>query len=114
MKHIVRTWTCWIRTEHTEFCRQYVETGKLAEMRASPGNLSARTIYRDLGDGTTEVVFLSLWDSMDSILRFAGGQSTRPTGQDNPSEAHMFVDREPLVRHHEIKAGEPEDPFSWY
>jgi heme-degrading monooxygenase HmoA len=114
MKHIVRTWTCWIRTEHTEFCKAYVEDAKLAQMRASPGNLEAKTLYRDLGDGTTEVVFLSLWDSMESVRLFAGAEASRPTGQDNRSEDHMTVDRETVVRHHEVEAERVGNLMDWY
>ena len=111
MKRIVRSWTCWIRTEHLEICRQHISPAKLAEMRAAKGNLRATTLYRELPDGTTEVVFVSLWDSMDSVTRFAGGDADRRTIL--PSQYGFVVDREVVVRHYEASESEADPRGPW-
>lgn len=111
MNRIVRSWTCWIRTEHIDVCRERLAPVKLAQMRAAEGNLRATTLYRSLPDGTTEVVFMSLWDSMESVRLFAGADTARPTV--DPSQYELFVDREPIVRQYEIAASEADPRGAW-
>ena len=52
---ILRTWTFWIRSDLREECRLHLEATKLKEMNAAPGNERATAVFRDLGDGSTEV-----------------------------------------------------------
>src|SRR5207247_1255510 len=42
----------------------------LSEYGETPGNLGGHLLRRDLGDGRTEVVTLSFWESMDAVRRF--------------------------------------------
>ncbi|WP_167760389.1 hypothetical protein [Blastococcus sp. CT_GayMR16] len=44
----------------------------MAEYRRTPGNQGAHMLARDLGDGGTEIVTLSFWNSLDVVRGFAG------------------------------------------
>jgi heme-degrading monooxygenase HmoA len=94
---ILRTWTFWIRTELREECQTYLETTKLREMNAAPGNERATAVFRDLGDGSTEVAVVSLWTSMDMIRRYVDVEDMQPSI--DPADRKKLLDREPVVRH---------------
>ena len=112
-QQIVRTWICWVRTEHVAFCRAHVETRQLAAMRAADGNVEAITHCRDMGDGMTEVAFLSLWESMDPVRRFVGEEVSAPFWKISPREERMTLDREPVVRMHAVPAGQQGKLLDW-
>lgn len=98
MKNILRAFTFWIRSELRQECDAYLESAKLKELRDAPGSQRATALFRDLGDGTTEVVVVSVWDSMASIQAFEALQSPIV----DPAVRHELFDREPTVRHYEI------------
>jgi hypothetical protein len=95
---ILRTWTFWIHTALREECRLHLEATKLPEMRLQPGNARAAAVFRDLDDGTTEVVVMSVWDCMASIEAFAGTATLVPTI--DPNDRPKLFDHEPQVRHY--------------
>ena len=101
MGRILRTWTFWIHTELREECRLHLEATKLPEMRCQAGNHRAAAVFRDLHDGTTEVVVMSIWDSMASIEAFAGKTPTAPTI--DPNDRPKLFDHEPQVRHYPMR-----------
>lgn len=94
---ILRTWTFWIRTGLREECRHHLEATKLREMNAAPGNERAVAVFRDLGDGSTEVVVVSIWTSMDMIRRYVDVEGMQPSI--DPADRPKLLDREPMVRH---------------
>lgn len=100
MNNILRAWTFWIRTPLREECREYLERTKLKELAAAPGSQRAAALFRDLGDGTTEVVVVSVWDSVQSIRAFVGDDYLKPTI--DPNDHQKLFDREPTVRHYAI------------
>lgn len=79
MDKILRTWTFWIRSDLRTDCEAHLEATKLQEMRDAPGNLRAAALFRERNDGTTIVVVMSIWDSMESIRAFAGGDAAQPS-----------------------------------
>lgn len=97
--NILRAWTFWIRAALREECREHLERTKLKELAAVPGNQGATALFRDLEDGTTEVVVVSMWDSMDSIRAFVGSDNLMKPTIDPNDRAKLF-DREPTVRHY--------------
>jgi len=107
MSPILRTWTFWIHASQREECRLHLEATKLPQMRMQPGNRRAAAIFRDLGDGATEVVVMSIWDSMASIEAFVGQDLMAPTidAGDRPK----LFDHEPQVRHYPMRSVD-EDP----
>ncbi|MDB5829069.1 MAG: hypothetical protein JWQ73_3289 [Variovorax sp.] len=96
--NVLREWTFWIRTGLHDECRVYLELTKLKELRAQPGCQRAAALFRDLGDGSTEVAVVSAWDSMASVRAFAGAEPLRPTIA--PGDRKKLIDREPTVRHY--------------
>lgn len=102
MSPILRTWTFWIHAALREECRLHLEATKLPELRSQRGNLRAAAVFRDLEDGTTEVVVMSVWDSMASIEAFAGKQLLDPTIA--PSDRPKLFDHEPQVRHYPMRS----------
>jgi heme-degrading monooxygenase HmoA len=97
---ILRSWTFWIRTHQLDECREHLDGTTLKAMRAAPGNERAAALFRSHTDGTTEVVVISLWDSMDSVLAFAGSDHRQPTI--DPSDRPKLFDHEQVVRHYVV------------
>ena len=93
---ILRTWTFWIPTHEREECQAYMDTVKLPQMNAAPGNERATAIFRNLGDGSTEVAVISIWESMDMIRRFVTDERLPSI---HPDHRAKLVDRDPTVRH---------------
>lgn len=98
MNTVLRTWTFWIHAAIQEECRNDLEAFVLNRMRQSPGNQRASALFRDAGDGTLEVVVLSVWDSMKDIQNFAGPDYLKPMIP--ASHQGKVFDREPTVHHY--------------
>jgi heme-degrading monooxygenase HmoA len=91
---IARMWRGWVATDRAaEYVADLTKTA-LAEYRQTPGNLTAQMWSRDLGDGRTEVVAASWWESLEAIEGFAGEDSAfAPDG---------LLDKETTVSHYEV------------
>jgi hypothetical protein len=100
MSAILRAWTFWIRTVVEAGCRAYLETVKLQEMRATAGNHRAAALFRDREDGTTVVVVMSIWDSMDSVHALGGNDHEAPSI--DPADPVKIFNLEPKVRHYRM------------
>ena len=99
---ILRIWTFWIHAAIEDECRNDVERMILPRMRAAPGNQRASVLLKNAGDGTVEVVVVSVWESLDHIKAFAGPNYLQPIIP--PSHLHKVFDREPAVHHYAINA----------
>jgi heme-degrading monooxygenase HmoA len=97
---VMRTWTGVIRTADRDEYRAYLERTGLADYRATPGNEGAWIAYRDLGDGRTEVVTVSLWESRSAIEAFAG--SDIGVARFYPEDDAFLLERELTVRHFDV------------
>ncbi|NEK60291.1 hypothetical protein GCU56_20755 [Geodermatophilus sabuli] len=93
-------WRGWVRTEDRHAYAAYVEETGMAHYRRTPGNRGAHLLTRDLADGRTEIVTLSLWDSLDVVRGFAGEDVSRAVFY--PEDDRWLVDREVTVTHHEV------------
>jgi hypothetical protein len=100
MDKILRTWTFWIRTDLCDECRAHLEATKLQEMRSAPGNHRATALFRDRNDGTSVVIVMSIWDSMESIRAFAGGDPEQPSV--DPADLAKIFDRDRKVGHYSM------------
>ncbi|MBU1357542.1 MAG: antibiotic biosynthesis monooxygenase [Gammaproteobacteria bacterium] len=100
MDKILRTWTFWIRSDLRDECREHLEATKLKEMRAATGNHRAAALFRDREDGTTVVVVMSVWDSMESIRAFSGGDHEQPSI--DPADLKKIFDRDHRVGHYSM------------
>ncbi len=99
-KGILRAWTFWIRTHERELWRQHLEATRLKELRAAPGNLRAAALFRDRGDGATEVVLASLWISIESVQAFVGSNPLDPGIE--AAEVDNVFEFEPTVRQYAV------------
>lgn len=98
MTQILRTWTFWIHAAIEDECRNDVEQMVLPRMRSAPGNQRASVLLKNAGDGTVEVVVLSVWESIGHIQAFAGPNYLQPTIP--PSHLSKVYDKEPAVHHY--------------
>lgn len=57
-------------------------------------------MYRDLGDGRTEVVTVSRWRSIDDIAAFAGDDISLAVFY--PEDDRFLIDRELTVKHFDV------------
>ena len=80
----------------------YIERTGLAEYQATPGNRGCQMVSRDLGDGRSEVVTLSWWDSYDAIRGFAGDDISRATFY--PEDDEFLIERETIALHYVVDA----------
>lgn len=100
MGGVVRMWTGVIRTADRDAYREYLEQTGLTEYRETPGNIDAMALYRDLGDGRTEVVTVSRWRSIDDIAAFVGDDISRAVFY--PEDDRFLIDRELTVKHFDV------------
>ena len=97
---VVRTWRGWVRTEQAAAYVDYIDRTGLAAYRNTAGNLGAQMWTRDLGDGRTEVVTVSWWDSRADIEGFAGDDINVAVFY--PEDDDYLVDRERTVLHFDV------------
>jgi hypothetical protein len=100
---ILRTWTGRIRTADRAEYAAYIEATGGSAYLATPGNLGWQMVFRDLGEGTSEVTTLSWWTGMDAIHGFAGPNPEIAVYY--PEDDRFLLDRPEHVRHHEVVSG---------
>lgn len=99
---IARMWRGVIRTEQAASYVEYISGTGIKEYRGTPGNRGAEMWTRDLGDGRTEVVTVSWWNSLESIRGFAGDDIEVAVFY--PEDDDYLVERETMVAHFEVHA----------
>lgn len=99
---ILRRWKGLVRTVERDAYQLYIERTGGTDYTATPGNLGFQMLFRDLGDGTSEVTTLSWWRSIDDIKGFAGNDIA--IARYYPEDDHYLLDRPLHVEHHEVVA----------
>jgi len=74
------------------------ETG-LKDYANTPGNRGVTVLRRIQGEHS-EIMLVSLWDSMDAVRAFAGENPDRSVYY--PEDENYLLEMEPLVRHYEV------------
>jgi heme-degrading monooxygenase HmoA len=100
---ILRRWRGTIRTQDRETYVAYVLGTGGDDYAGTPGNLGFQVLYRDRGDGTTEVTTLSWWESMETIRGFAGDDPE--LARYYPEDDRFLLDHPKVVEHHVVAAG---------
>jgi heme-degrading monooxygenase HmoA len=100
---ILRRWASRIRTADAAAYVDYVKATGLDGYRATPGNLGAQMLLRDLGDGTSEVTTLSWWIDMAAIRAFAGEDVE--IARYYPEDDRFLLEKPEQVEHHRVAAG---------
>jgi heme-degrading monooxygenase HmoA len=98
---IARMWRGAVRRDDADAYAEYIADTGMAAYRSTPGNQGAWMLRRDDGD-RSEIVTFSLWDSLDSIRAFAGGDIDQAVFY--PEDDRFLVERDRTVRHYEVVA----------
>ena len=93
-------WRGWVATDRAAEYAAYIEETGMAAYRGTPGNVDAQMWIRDLGDGRTEVVTLSWWESIEVIQGFAGSDISRAVFY--PEDDDFLIGREDTVAHYTV------------
>lgn len=96
---IARIWRGAVAQADGDAYADYVATTGLAGYTRTEGNRGAWLLRRDM-DGKTEVVTLSMWDSMDAIKAFAGEDPEVAVFY--PEDDRFLVDRDEFVSHYVV------------
>ncbi|RSY88629.1 hypothetical protein DAH66_04000 [Sphingomonas koreensis] len=100
---ILRRWRGVIRTAEREaYCAYIAGTGG-SDYMSTLGNLGWQMLFRDLGDGTSEVVTMSWWRSLDDIRAFAGADIG--VARYYPEDDRFLLERPREVEHSEVADG---------
>jgi hypothetical protein len=100
---ILRRWTGRIRTaDESEYAAYIARTGGDA-YTSTPGNLGWQMVFRELGDGVSEVATLSWWTDLEVIKDFAGEDYERAVYY--PEDDRFLLDRPPGVDHFRVADG---------
>jgi heme-degrading monooxygenase HmoA len=97
---VARIWIGHTRPEDREEYVRYLEKSGMAEYRATPGNLGAWLLVREV-EGRAEFLTLSFWDSWESIRRFAGPDPER--ARYFPDDERYLLEFPETVRHFEVR-----------
>jgi heme-degrading monooxygenase HmoA len=97
---IARMWRGWVADEKATAYVDYVNETGIAGYLATSGNRGAQLLTRTLGDGRTEIVTLSWWDSLDDVRAFAGDDVD--VARFYPEDDEYLVDRERTVSHFDV------------
>lgn len=73
---IARTWRGRVPVRHAAAFERHLRRTGLSDYRAHAGCLDVR-LWRREADGWTHFMLTSVWDSMDSIRRYAGPEPER-------------------------------------
>jgi heme-degrading monooxygenase HmoA len=95
---IMRTWRGAVRRADADRYADYIRETGFHEYGETPGNRGAWLLRRDDGD-ETEFVTLSLWDSRQAIVAFAGEDIE--TAVLYPEDAEYLLG-ESTITHHDV------------
>lgn len=96
---IMRTWKGTVRASHADRYLEHQAGTGVSDYRATPGNLGVIVIHRDQAD-RCEVTTVSLWDSMESVRRFAGERPER--AKFYPGDDELLVEKDLHADHYEV------------
>jgi len=100
---IARSWDGLTPAAKADEYAEYVRRTGVSELAATEGNLGVYLLRRREGERARFRV-MSLWDSMDGIRRFAGGDAEK--ARYFPEDERYLLALEPNVEHFEVVAAE--------
>jgi len=98
---IVRIWHGVTPAARAEEYTDYLYRTGVPECRATPGNRGVYVLRRIQND-RAEFTFLSLWESLDAIRRFAGEDYEK--ARYFPEDRDFLLELEPSVEHYDVVA----------
>ncbi len=105
---IARTWRGTTSSEDADAYHAYlIDTGVKA-CETTPGNRGVY-VFRRMRETRAEFLFVSLWDSMDAVTRFAGADARTVF---YPEDERYLIDFDPEVAHYEVLVAPAAEPGS--
>ena len=98
---IARIWRGATREADADAYLTYMDSTGGNAARATDGNRGVQ-ILRRIRDGRAEFVFISFWESLEAVRRFAGPEPERAVFY--PEDERYLVEAEPTVSHFELFA----------
>ena len=97
---IARTWSGQTpASKATEYMQYLTDTG-VKDCLATKGNRGVRVLRRVTPEGNAEFLFISYWESLDSIRSFAGENVEKAVYY--PEDKEFLLALEPSVVHYEV------------
>jgi heme-degrading monooxygenase HmoA len=96
---IARIWRGITLAEKADAYIAYLHETGLRDYATTPGNRGVSVLRRLQGEHS-EIVLISMWESMEAVRAFAGEQPERSVYY--PEDANYLLEMEPLVRHYEV------------
>lgn len=101
---IARTWRGSTSSKDATRYIEYMERTGLKEYRETEGNLGVLVLRRANNDAETEFLFVSFWESIDAVRRFAGEDYA--TAVFYPEDDAFLIDRDLHVDHYDVVIGD--------
>lgn len=95
---IARTWRGATSTEDAEAYHEYLNQTGVNACETTPGNRGVYVLRREVGT-RAEFLFVSLWESMEAVTRFAGADARAVF---YPEDERYLIDFDPDVAHYEV------------
>lgn len=96
---IARTWHGRVPTTRADAYHEYLKRTGVSDYQMTPGNRGV-FVFRRTDGAETHFVITTLWESVDSIRRFAGNDYER--ARYYPEDDEYLLDREPFVTHYDV------------
>ncbi|MCE5233491.1 MAG: antibiotic biosynthesis monooxygenase [Mizugakiibacter sp.] len=96
---IARVWRGITLKEQADAYLEHLRQTALPSLAQQPGQRGAYVLRRVQGE-RCEFQIISLWDSLEAIGAWTGGDPNRSVYY--PEDERFLLDMEPLVRHYEI------------
>jgi heme-degrading monooxygenase HmoA len=96
---IARIWRGATLAEKADVYLDYMHETGVKDLHATEGNLGVYVLKR-IDNDRAEFVFISLWESMESIRTFAGSEVDKAVYY--PRDREYLLELEPKVAHYEV------------
>lgn len=96
---IARTWHGRVPAEKADVYHTYMLRTGLADYKGTPGNQGV-FVFRRVEGEVAHFLLTTLWDSLESIKRFAGEEYE--LARYYPEDDEYLLEREPYVTHYEV------------
>lgn len=96
---IARIWRGATLAEKADEYLDYMNETGVKDLRATEGNQGVYVLKR-IGNNRAEFVFISLWESMESVRRFAGPEVDKAVYYSKDRE--FLLELQPKVVHYEV------------
>jgi heme-degrading monooxygenase HmoA len=96
---IARIWRGATLAENADKYLDYMQETGVKDLHATEGNRGVYVLKR-IDNGRAEFVFISLWESMESIRTFAGSEVDKAVYY--PRDREFLLELEPKVIHYEV------------